>query len=130
MNGPTPEPPAAPGEVALDLTSTTPPYEQVRRQIALAASSGTLPPGTRLPSVRALAADLGIAPGTVARAYKELEAAGVVVTAGRRGTVIAQDAPATETGAVVAALHQAASLARGAGWDRARWEREAGDVWG
>ncbi len=124
-----PSPAGGPGEIDLDLASSTPPYEQVRRQIALAASSGALPPGTRLPSVRALAADLGIAPGTVARAYKELEAAGVVVTAGRRGTVIAEDAPATETAAVVAALHQAAALAKGAGWDRARWAREAGDAW-
>ena len=61
---------------------------------------------------------------------KELEAAGVVVTAGRRGTVIAEDAPATEAAAVVAALRQAAALAHGAGWDRARWEQEAGQAWG
>ena len=125
-----PQPPAGPAEIAIDLESATPPYEQVRRQISVAASSGALPPGTRMPSVRALAADLGIAPGTVARAYKELEAAGVVVTAGRRGTVIAEDAPATEAAAVVAALRQASALARGAGWDRSRWEREAGRAWG
>lgn len=125
-----PQPPAGPGEITVDVDSSTPPYEQLRRQIAVAASSGALPPGTRLPSVRALAADLGIAPGTVARAYKELEAAGVVVTAGRRGTVIAEDAPATEAAAVVAALRQAAALAHGAGWDRARWDREAGNAWG
>lgn len=129
MSRPVP-PPAGPGEITVDVSSSTPPYEQLRRQIALAASSGALPPGTRLPSVRALAADLGLAPGTVARAYKELEAGGVVVTAGRRGTVIAEDAPATEAAAVVAALRQAAALAHGAGWDRARWEQEAGQAWG
>lgn len=130
MSGPgRPQPKARPGEIGIDLDSSTPPFEQIREQVRLAASSGALPPGTRLPSVRALAADLGIAPGTVARAYKELEAAGVVVTAGRRGTLIAEDAPATEAASVVAALRQAAALAHGAGWDRVRWEQEAGRAW-
>jgi DNA-binding transcriptional regulator YhcF (GntR family) len=45
--------------------------------------------GERLPSVRDLAAELGIAPGTVARAYSELESRGVVETEGARGTRVA-----------------------------------------
>ncbi|RKO25494.1 GntR family transcriptional regulator [Pseudarthrobacter phenanthrenivorans] len=60
--------------ITVDLHSPTPPYEQIRSQISSLAS-GTLVPGSRLPTVRSLAADLGIAAGTVARAYKELEAA-------------------------------------------------------
>jgi DNA-binding transcriptional regulator YhcF (GntR family) len=51
--------------------------------------AGTLAPGTRLPPVRRLAEDLGLAANTVARAYRELEAAGVVETRGRHGTVVA-----------------------------------------
>lgn len=51
-------------------------------------AAGELPPGTRLQTVRALAATLGIAPNTVARAYRELEYAGLVVTRGRAGTVV------------------------------------------
>ncbi|MBZ5739656.1 GntR family transcriptional regulator [Nocardioides mangrovi] len=70
----------------LDATSDIPPYEQLRAQVAARAASGDLPTGTRLPTVRALAADLGLAPNTVAKAYRALEEAGVVVTEGRRGT--------------------------------------------
>lgn len=65
-----------------------PPFEQIRSQIARAAADGALVAGTRLPPVRALAADLGVAVATVARAYRELEAAGVVQTRGRGGTVL------------------------------------------
>lgn len=74
--------------IAVDLESTTPQYEQIRQQVAAHAAAGGLREGDRLPTVRALAADLGIAPGTVARAYRELEAGGVVATRRRVGTVV------------------------------------------
>lgn len=77
----------------VDLDSPVPPYEQVRSQIADLVSSGALASGVRLPSVRQLAGDLGIAAGTVARAYKELEENGAVVGRGRHGTVVRQDPP-------------------------------------
>lgn len=73
----------------LDTKSSVPPFEQIRLRILDLASSGELAVGTRLPSVRSLATDLGVAANTVARAYRELEQAGVVVTAGRSGTAIA-----------------------------------------
>lgn len=73
----------------LEQESTVPPFEQIRLRILDLAASGELAIGTKLPSVRALAADLGVAANTVARAYRELEQAGVVVTAGRSGTAIA-----------------------------------------
>lgn len=73
----------------IDPGSATPPFEQVRAQIAKKTASGDLPPGTRLPSVRSLAAELGLAANTVARVYRELEIDGVVITEGRRGTSIA-----------------------------------------
>ena len=67
----------------VDTSHPTPPFEQVRAQLADLIGGGILPDGTRLPPVRQLAADLGLAPGTVARAYRELETAGLVVS--RRG---------------------------------------------
>lgn len=105
-----PEP--APVRLTLDPGSTTPPFEQLRRQVATRAASGDLPAGTRLPPVRALAAELGVAPGTVARAYRELEADGVVVTEGRRGTSVAGTAAGTGAEARAAAEEYAARARR------------------
>ena len=73
----------------MDLGSATPPYEQIRAQISSLIALGALAPGTRLPTVRRLAADLGIAAGTVARAYRELEQSGLIETRRRNGTVVA-----------------------------------------
>lgn len=73
----------------VDTTDPTPPYEQVRRQIASLVTTGVLRPGDRLPSLRQLAGDLGLAVGTVGRAYAELEAAGVLVSRRGGGTRIA-----------------------------------------
>ncbi|MFZ3414834.1 GntR family transcriptional regulator [Arthrobacter sp. 3Tela_A] len=75
--------------VRIDAASSVPPFEQLRLQILDAANDGTLPVGTRLPPVRALAARLGLAVNTVARAYRELEQAEVVTTRSRAGTVVA-----------------------------------------
>jgi DNA-binding transcriptional regulator YhcF (GntR family) len=77
--------------VVLDTESTVAPYEQVRAQIAAAIVGGILRPTARLPTVRALAADLGLANNTVARSYRELELEGLVTTHGRHGTVVASD---------------------------------------
>jgi DNA-binding transcriptional regulator YhcF (GntR family) len=75
--------------VTVDTAGTEPPYEQVRRQIAEGAAAGTLPAGRKLPTVRQLATDLGLAANTVAKAYRALEVDGVIETHGRRGTFIA-----------------------------------------
>lgn len=79
--------------VRVDADSPVPPYEQIRHQIAAMVRSQALPPARRLPTIRQLAADLGIAPGTVARAYRELESEGLVVSRGRRGTHVAETLP-------------------------------------
>jgi DNA-binding transcriptional regulator YhcF (GntR family) len=97
-------------------------YEQIVARLEEAVAMGRLEPGERLPSVRDLAAEVGIAPGTVARAYSELEARGVVVTEGARGTRVASDPPAGKASSpdrsflerllrrpVVAAFHRGAS---------------------
>lgn len=92
----------------VDPLDSTPPFEQLRRQVASRAASGRLPAGTRLPTVRSLAAELDLATNTVARAYKELEADGVVVTEGRRGTFVAATAAADSAEATTAAARYAA----------------------
>lgn len=77
----------------VETDSHVPPYEQIRSQIATMASSGVVPEGSRLPSIRQLASDLGLAGGTVARAYRELEREGVIATRGRHGTFIEKAHP-------------------------------------
>ena len=72
----------------VDTASAVPPYEQIRTQIATMIATGVLPVGQRLPTIRQLAADLGLAGGTVARAYRELEQAGLIRSRGRHGTFV------------------------------------------
>ncbi|APX34162.1 GntR family transcriptional regulator [Brachybacterium sp. P6-10-X1] len=76
------------------MNSPTPPYEQVRREVVEQVRSGELRPGDKLPAIRVHAADLGLSAGTVARAYKLLEEAQVIVTKRGAGTTIAPDAVA------------------------------------
>jgi DNA-binding transcriptional regulator YhcF (GntR family) len=95
-----------------DPASDSPPYEQLRVQIASRAASGELPAGTRLPTVRALAAELGLATNTVAKAYRALEADGVLVGEGRRGTFVALSEPAGSDEAADAAAAYAATARR------------------
>ncbi|RFA07744.1 GntR family transcriptional regulator [Subtercola boreus] len=75
--------------VRLDASGSEPPFEQVRRQVAEAVQSGILVPGSKLPTVRALAEELGVAVNTVARSYRELEADGIIETRGRSGSFVA-----------------------------------------
>jgi len=77
--------------ITIDTTATEPPYDQIKRQVAALVASGSLSPGDKLPTVRRLAGDLGLAPNTVARAYRELETAGVLDTRGRAGTFVTGD---------------------------------------
>jgi GntR family transcriptional regulator len=93
----------------IDADSAVPPYEQLRQQVTTLVVSGALPEGTRLPPIRQLAGDLGLAPGTVARAYRELEADDVVVSRGRRGTFTRSP---RDMAAPTDAEHQLAEAAR------------------
>ena len=77
--------------LVIDHTAAEAPFEQVKRQITDQVESGVLRPGDKLPTVRQLATDLGLAPNTVARSYRELEALGVVDTRGRSGTFVSGD---------------------------------------
>ncbi|RJO76360.1 GntR family transcriptional regulator [Nocardia panacis] len=81
--------------ITVSHESPVPPYEQLRLGIIGQVRSGELAAGTKIPTVRALAAELGLAPNTVARAYRELEADGVVETRGRQGSFIASSGDPT-----------------------------------
>lgn len=76
-------------DIKIDPQSAVPPFEQLREAVIARIASGELAPGSKLPPVRSLAAELGLAANTVARSYKELEAAGFVQTQGRNGTIVA-----------------------------------------
>jgi len=92
-----------------------PPYEQLRDGIQRRIERGALTPGDRIPPVRACAEELGLAPNTVARAYRALEDAGWLVGRGRAGTFVAEHPPLVDTDDALAAaadtyLHRAAQL--------------------
>lgn len=75
--------------ISIDPGSATPPFEQIRVQIADLIGAGDLSAEQRLPTVRQLAADLQVAPGTVAKAYALLEGEGLLVTNRSKGTHVA-----------------------------------------
>jgi GntR family transcriptional regulator len=74
--------------IHVDADDPTPPFEQIRAGLAAEIQSGRVSGGRRLPTVRQLAGDLHVAVGTVARAYRELEDAGLVSTHRSQGTVV------------------------------------------
>lgn len=96
----------------IDPTAATPPYEQLRVRVIEAVRTGELAPGTRLPTVRRLADDLGLAANTVARAYRELERDEVIVTRGRNGSFVAETGDATHRQAQLAASAYADRIAQ------------------
>jgi DNA-binding transcriptional regulator YhcF (GntR family) len=79
-------------DISVEISAPEPVYEQIVRQIHDAVNAGRLKPGAPLPTVRQLAGDLSLNRNTVARAYKMLEDQGVILTAGRKGTFVRQDA--------------------------------------
>ncbi|WP_250034979.1 GntR family transcriptional regulator [Paractinoplanes maris] len=99
--------------IVIDSASPVPPFEQLRAQLAAQIQERTLAVGTRLPTIRRLAADLGLAVNTVGRAYRELEEAGLIETRGSAGSFVSAAGElgrerarraAAEYAAVIAAL--------------------------
>ena len=90
--------------LTIDAASGVAPFEQVRQQIIAAVLSGELAAGAKLPTVRRLADDLGIAPNTVARSYRELERDEVIETRGRNGSFVAASGDARHRHGQAAAL--------------------------
>lgn len=121
--------------ITIDTASSIPPFEQVRSQLAGMINSGQLSAGAKLPTVRQLATDLGLAANTVARAYRELEADGVIVTHGRKGTfvrsaAIDQDQTSPELTPVIEAAAVYARVARATGLSTPEALRLVEDAWG
>ena len=119
------------GRVEIDPTDPTPPYEQLRRQLQDLITVGALPTGTRLSPVRRLAGDLGLAPGTVARAYRELEAAGFVRTRRGGGTTVLdkpKGSPEQHHADLAEAAARFVTTARAWGFDDAAITRAVADT--
>lgn len=103
--------------IVLDPDSGVPPWRQVRDQIVHLVQTGRLPTGTPLPAIRQLAGDLGLSAGTVARVYRELESMGVVKTARRNGTVVAEAPERDAEAELAAAARTYAAVAKELGLD-------------
>ncbi|WP_096289717.1 GntR family transcriptional regulator [Mycobacterium ahvazicum] len=101
----------------VDLKGGRPLFDQLRTQVIDGVREGALAPGSRLPTVRELAGQLGVAVNTVARAYRELETAAIVETRGRFGTFIARYDPTDA--AMAAAAREYVHVARGLGLGKA-----------
>ena len=113
--------------LTLDPDDPTPPYEQLRRQLADLVAAGRLAPGDRLPPLRQLAGDLGVAVGTVARAYRELEQEGRLTSRRGGGTRVATTGRATaaDRSSLLAGMaDDFLARARGLGFD----DREIGEA--
>ncbi len=78
--------------IHLSKDDGVPIYLQIVNQVKYLVASGRLAPGEELPPIRALAERLVVNPNTVARAYRELEAAGLVATRRTAGTYVADGA--------------------------------------
>ncbi|MEE6137415.1 GntR family transcriptional regulator [Mycobacterium sp. 050128] len=101
----------------VDLKGGRPLFDQLRTQVIDGVREGALAPGSRLPTVRELAGQLGVAVNTVARAYRELETAAIVETRGRFGTFIARYDPTDA--AMAAAAREYVHVAHGLGLGKA-----------
>ncbi|MEU0732526.1 GntR family transcriptional regulator, partial [Streptomyces lavendulocolor] len=110
-------------KISIDAGSPTAPYEQLRAQISDQARSGRLPVGHKLPTVRGLADELGLAANTVAKAYRVLESDGVIETRGRAGTFVAAAGDAAARRAATAAAAYAAETGN------RQVSLEAADTW-
>lgn len=99
----------------IDATAALPVYEQIRQQVTLLVASGQFRTGDRLPTIRQLATDLGVARGTVERAYEHLVADGLVVQKGRGGTMVSDQKVTPDAGVLAAAAEAYAVTAVQAG---------------
>lgn len=99
-------------DIQIDHSAPQAPYDQLRRQIIAQVRDGRLIAGSKIPTVRALAADVGLAPNTVAKAYRQLSEVGVIETRGKQGTFIASSGDATRTRAQRTATTMVGELRR------------------
>ena len=89
----------------IELRGSTPPADQIREQISGLIAAGRMGASEKLPSVRQLARDLGVAPGTVAKAYRALETDGYVEARAGGSTRVSAKASPTARPVIEAARH-------------------------
>lgn len=77
----------------IDINNGIPIYEQISRQVKFAIANGSLLVGEHVPSVREMATSAAVNVNTVARAYRDLQAQGVLVSIRGTGLAVAGDAP-------------------------------------
>lgn len=77
-------------DIILSNSSDKPIYEQISSQVKAQILSGTLTAGAKLPSIRALASDLGVSVITTKRAYAELEQLGFICTVQGKGCFVTE----------------------------------------
>ena len=111
--------------ITIDYKSRVPIYDQITGGIIRLKTLGILKAGDKLPSVRAMAIDLGINPNTVQRAYNILEADGVIYSVAGKGSFISDDNKAADAilSAAKNTFRQAVEQARQAGLDEATLKR-------
>lgn len=118
--------------IIIDHNSKTPVYEQIKVQILSLITSGALSPGDKLPSLRAMAADLSLNFNTIKKVFAQLEADGVVVTVQGKGCFVADTA--RDNRAVLdkaeAALREAVTVARASGVDEETAKRILSEIYG
>lgn len=114
--------------VRIDQTLEAPLYQQLRNEIVRGIAQEELAPGDALPSVRALASDLGINLHTVNKAYALLRDEGYVEMKGRKGAFVAQPAATAGTAAARERLsrdiHQLALAFKASGGTREVFEQQ------
>ena len=122
--------------ITIDLASAIPLTTQIEHALRRAIATGEISPGQELPAVRQLAGDLDVNFNTVARAYRALEARGLVQTSRGRGTFVRANSEMDEPGALkraVASIRRALADARLAGLDQREIEailrQESAAIW-
>ena len=105
--------------LTLDFESGLPIYQQIRQQVMLGVASGKMQPGESLPSVRQLAADIGVNLHTVNKAYQLLRDDGVVIIHRQRGVVVSENPQPRDSfeffGSISERLEQLAAEAKALG---------------
>jgi DNA-binding transcriptional regulator YhcF (GntR family) len=115
-------------KLTIDPTADVPVFEQIRAQIAGKIAREELAAGAKLPTIRQLANDLGLAVNTVAHAYRELEQAGLVRTRPRHGTTVAEGTGSPVRERLRRGARNYAALARELGVSRAEAAKVVQDV--
>lgn len=100
--------------LTLDPDASEPPFRQLKAQIIEGVRRGNLTPGTRMPAIRAMAADVGVAARTAAKVYSELEDAGLLEGRGRSGTFVTD--PDLTSAVLTRAAEEFAERAAGSGF--------------